>query len=85
MDQTVGHGSHQCPRNLHRNFQHQLWVERTFPPHASFEGFALNQLHRVVAMTVIRRSTEVINGSNIRMPQSSRGAGFAQETFAHWV
>jgi hypothetical protein len=83
MDQTLGRGSHQCPRNLDRNLQSQLCSERAIPPHASLQRFALDQFHCVKAPTAIRRSAELKNGSHIRMSQSSRGARFTQKTFAH--
>src|SRR6266516_1222785 len=54
MDQTLGRGSHQCPRNLDRNLQSQLCTERTIPPHASLQCFALDQFHCVKAPTAIR-------------------------------
>jgi hypothetical protein len=78
----VGRRSHQCPRDLNRNFQSLFCIKRTIPPYASPEGFALDQLHRVIAVTAIRRSAELEDGGHIRMPQDSRGTGFPQEAFA---
>src|SRR6266576_2173224 len=83
MDQTLGRGSHQCPRNLDRNLQSQLCTERTIPPHASLQCLALDEFHCVIAAAAIRRSTELENGSHIWMPQGSRGTRFTQKTFAH--
>src|SRR5439155_19210259 len=73
MDQTLSRRSHQCPRDLDRNFQSRFHLKRTIPPYASLQGFALDQFYRVIAVTGIRRSTELENGSHIRMPQGSRG------------
>jgi hypothetical protein len=85
MDQTVGCRSHQRPRDLDGNFQNQFCFKRTIPAHASLQGFALDQLHCVETAAAIGRSTELINSGDIRMPQSSGGAGFPQKTFAHSV
>ena len=83
MDQTVGCRSHQCPRDLDRNFQSRFCIERTISPHAGFQSFALDYLHRVIAVTGIRRSAELEHTGHIRMPQGSCGAGFTQKAFAH--
>jgi hypothetical protein len=83
MDQTLGRGSDQCPRNLDRNLQSQFCTERTISPHPSLQRFALDQFHCIKAPTAIRRSAELKNGSYIRMSQSSRGAGFTQKSFTH--
>src|SRR4029453_14275617 len=81
MDQTLGRGSHQCPHNLDRNLKSKLCIERAIPPHASLQRFALDEFHCVKAPTAIRRSTELKNGSHIRVSQSSPGPGFTQKLF----
>src|SRR5439155_11285044 len=47
VDQTLGRRRNQRPRHLDRNFQSLLYLERTLSPNKGFQGFALNQLHRV--------------------------------------
>ena len=85
MDQTVRRSSHQSPADLNRDFQNQFCIKRAVPPYASLQGFALDQLHCVIAATAIGRSAELKNGSHIRMPQGSRSAGLTQEALAHSV
>src|SRR5207253_1126746 len=82
MDQTLSRCRHQCARDLDCDFESQFWIEGTIPTHASLQGFALDQLHCVETATAIGRSTELINGGHIGMPQSSGGAGFPQTPFA---
>ena len=49
------------------------------------QGFALDQLHRVIAAINLRRGAELKNTRHIGMAQSRRGARLAQEPFARRV
>lgn len=83
MNQTVRCCSHQCPRDLDCNFQNQFGFKRTIPAYAILQGFALYQLHGVIAVATIRRSPELEDSSHIWMSQSSGSTGFTQKSFTH--
>src|SRR5438128_8186929 len=83
VDQTLGRRRNQRPRHLDRNFQSLLYLERTLSPNKGFQGFALNQFHRVIAAIDFRRSAELKYTGHIRMLQCRRRSCLAQETFAY--
>jgi len=79
-----GRRSHQCTRDLNRNFHNSFGLSG-HPSHAGFQGFALDQLHCVKAATVIQRSPEVINGSNVGCAAQPRHALHAKSVRAQLV
>jgi len=54
-------------------------MERTISPHAGLQSFALDYLHRVIAVTGIRRSGRLEHGGHIRMRRAAAAAGFTQK------
>src|SRR5437870_11485708 len=83
VDQTLGRRRNQRPRHLDRNFEGQFRLEWTISPNEGFQGFALNQFHRVIAAIDFRRSAELKYAGYIRMLQCRRRPCLAQETYAH--
>src|SRR4029453_5351083 len=60
-------------------------MKRTVLAYESFQSFALDQLHCVIAVSAILRSAEMVNSSNVWMPQRGRGAGFTEKALAYGV
>src|SRR5438477_1283266 len=83
VDQTLDRRRNQRPRNLGRDFQSELWLKWAITPHASLQGFALDQFHRVIAAIDFRRSAELKYAGHIRMLQCRRRSRLAPETFAY--
>src|SRR6266566_2723860 len=79
VDQTLGRRRNQRPRHLNRDFESQFRLEWTLSPNEGFQGFALNQFHRVIAAIDFRRSAELKYASDIRMLQCRRRSCLAQE------
>ena len=83
VDQTLGRRRNQRPRHLDRDFESVFRLEWTLSPNEGFQGFALDQFHRVVAAIDFRRSAELKYTGHIRMLQCRRRPRLAQETFPY--
>ena len=60
----------------------RLRIERTRAPDAFLHGFTFDQLHRVKALARFLADSEMINRSDVGMPQRRRGARSAHESRA---
>ena len=82
MDQSATRCRYERPGDLRGQFERGVRVERTVAAHASFEGFALDQFHRVVALPGPIDGTEVEDSGDVGVSQRRRRPCLAQKAFA---